>query len=59
VKKIQSLLLFLAFTPLMTDAGEYNILDFGAGRNKLSTAAIQKAIDTCYSRGGGTVIVPS
>jgi polygalacturonase len=59
VKKIQSLLLFLAFTPLMTDAVEYNILDFGAGRNKLSTVAIQKAIDTCYSRGGGTVIVPS
>ncbi len=40
-------------------AKEYNIKDFGAVRNQLSTPAIQKAIDACYEDGGGTVIVPS
>jgi polygalacturonase len=43
---------------VVVNAGEYNILEFGAVRNKLSTSAIQKAIDSCNSHGGGTVIVP-
>jgi polygalacturonase len=58
VKKINSLLFLLAFSTLAVNGGEFNILDFGAVRNKLSTSSIQKAIDTCYSQGGGTVIVP-
>jgi len=37
---------------------EYNILDYGAVQNQLSTQAIQKAIDACASSGGGTVLVP-
>jgi polygalacturonase len=53
-----SLLVLLVFTTVVVDAGEYNILEFGAVRNKLSTSAIQKAIDSCNSHGGGTVIVP-
>lgn len=38
-----------------------NILDFGAiGDGKtLNTAAIQQAIDTCHSRGGGQVVIPA
>ncbi len=40
-------------------AKEYNILDFGATNNQLSTTAIQKAVDVCFEAGGGTVIVPS
>ncbi len=41
------------------DAKEFNILNFGAVRNQLSTLAIQKAIDSCYQTGGGTVVVPA
>ncbi len=40
---------------------EYNILDFGAiaDTGKLSTIAIQKAIDACNANGGGQVTIPS
>jgi hypothetical protein len=58
VKRIHALLLLVAFIPSVANAGEYNILDYGAVRDKLSTTAIQKAIDNCYIHGGGTVIVP-
>ncbi len=42
-------------------AGDYNIVGFGAvadGKTK-NTGAIQKAIDTCHTRGGGRVVVPA
>lgn len=39
-------------------AATYNILDYGARKDNLSTAAIQKAVDICHEEGGGTVIVP-
>jgi polygalacturonase len=58
VKRRISLLFLLAFFNSVINAGEYNILDFGAVRNKLSTSAIQKAVDYCNSNGGRTVIVP-
>ena len=40
---------------------DYSILNFGAraDTNKLSTAAIQKAIDVCHKKGGGRVVVPA
>lgn len=40
---------------------EYNILDFGAlsDTSKLSTFAIQKAIDACAINGGGQVTIPA
>jgi polygalacturonase len=50
--------LMLTLTKLIY-AGDYNILDFGAVRNQLSTTAIQKAVDICYEAGGGTVVIPS
>jgi hypothetical protein len=44
-----------------TGARVYNIADFGAvGDGKtLNTAAVQKAIDTCTTDMGGTVVVPA
>lgn len=53
--------LFLCFLSSTLFAKEYNILDFGAvaDTSKLSTEAIQKAIDECTANGGGKVIVPA
>ena len=39
-------------------AADYNILSFGATPGKLSTQAIQKAVDECHAAGGGRVVVP-
>lgn len=46
---------------LTADAAVYNIVDFGAvsDTTRLSTLAVQKAIDTCTEKGGGTVFVPT
>jgi len=58
--KNNALLLTLVLVAIQTvGAKEYNILDFGAVRNQLSTPAIQKAIDACNEAGGGTVVVPA
>ncbi|HET6557943.1 MAG TPA: glycosyl hydrolase family 28 protein [Prolixibacteraceae bacterium] len=39
-------------------AADYNVLNFGAMPGKLSTVAIQKAVDQCHAAGGGRVVVP-
>lgn len=54
-------LLFLCFLGSTLFAKEYNILDFGAvaDTSKLSTSAIQKAINECAANGGGQVIIPA
>ncbi|TAH27304.1 MAG: hypothetical protein EAZ07_01735 [Cytophagales bacterium] len=59
---MKNLSLSLALTCLIAfqiSALDYNILDYGAEKDKLSTAAIQKAVDLCTSNGGGKVIVPT
>ena len=53
----------LAFS-LMTfalGAKQYDITEYGAvsDTTRLSTEAVQKAIDTCHEAGGGTVLVPA
>ncbi|MCF2505242.1 glycosyl hydrolase family 28 protein [Dyadobacter sp. CY107] len=42
-------------------AQQYNIIDFGAKTDStfLNTKAIQSAIDRCFAKGGGEVVVPA
>jgi hypothetical protein len=55
------ILAFFLAPVLCLQAATYNIRDFGAqGDSKtLNTQAIQKAIDSCRSSGGGTVLIPA
>jgi len=58
IKKI--FFLCFCFVTSAAFAKDYNILDFGALPDtvKVSTSAIQKAIDKCTAEGGGNVIIP-
>lgn len=51
----------LAGAALTAEARVYDITDYGAvsDTTRLSTAAVQKAIDSCNAAGGGTVSVPA
>lgn len=51
----------LAAAALTAEARVYDITDYGAVSDtmRLSTAALQKAIDSCNAAGGGTVSVPA
>ena len=55
------LLSLLIFGRLGLQAADYNILDYGAVNDttRLSTTAIQQAIDACSQAGGGRVVVPT
>jgi len=46
---------------LAVKAQDYNVLNYGAVNDTmhLSTSGINKAINTCYSKGGGRVIIPA
>ena len=52
---------FLSFMVVPSEAADYNILNYGAQSDttKLSTAAIQQAIDDSSKSGGGRVVVPA
>ena len=45
---------FLAFMTIPSEAADYNIMNYGAKSDttKLSTAALQQAIDDCSEAGG-------
>jgi len=58
-KKYLLFILVLTVVGYPVSAKSYNILDFGAIPNELSTKAIQQAVDACYHDGGGTVLVPA
>ena len=54
------LLVFLTVLfSIQSQAGIYNITDFGAVPGELSTQQIQKTIDACAENGGGMVLVPA
>ncbi len=64
--KNNPLLLFVPLFALITgctpeNQSQYNICDFGAeGDGKtINTFSIQKAINVCYKKGGGTVVIPA
>ncbi len=58
---MKKIVFFLSFLFLVNTifANRYNIKDFGATENEVSTKAIQKAVDLCYKKGGGVVVVPA
>lgn len=53
--------LIFALCSLYAKGKDVNILDFGApmDTNKLSTLAINKAVQACFKAGGGKVIIPA
>jgi hypothetical protein len=50
-----------ASVALAAHVSDFNVADFGANGRDIhnDTAAIQKAIDTCSSQGGGRVVIPA
>ncbi|MEP6735436.1 MAG: glycosyl hydrolase family 28 protein [Chryseolinea sp.] len=59
MKQSLVLIAMLSISTQLVEAKDFNILDYGAARNQLSTLAVQKAIDACHSDGGGKVVVPT
>jgi polygalacturonase len=59
--RLSFLLISYFCVALTARAQDYNIKDFGAVSDtaKLSTAAINRAVDACTKKGGGRVIFPS
>ncbi|MDZ4708069.1 MAG: glycosyl hydrolase family 28 protein [Saprospiraceae bacterium] len=58
IRRIYILTLFCC-AALVNFAADFNVLDFGAVKNQVSTPGIQRAIDTCFALGGGRVVIPS
>ena len=58
-KLITSILSILLLCSCNSNNNMFNIIDYGAKANQLSTKAIQNAIDDCNKNGGGTVYVPA
>jgi polygalacturonase len=48
----------ILFQVSLSYSKDYLITDFGAATGKLSTLAIQKAVDECFASGGGRVLIP-
>lgn len=59
MKRASFLVIILILINSNCFADIFNILDYGAQKNQLSSPAIQKAVDACNQAGGGTVYIPS
>lgn len=63
MRKVTLLLLLIpfCFVTAQNKQTEFNILDFGAVNDSsvMSTNAINKAIETCATNGGGRVVIPA
>ena len=61
MKKTLLSILALAFAICSAQAADYNITKYGAvsDTTRLSTKAVQRAIDACSAAGGGRVVVPT
>jgi polygalacturonase len=57
----KALLLLLTSAAFNIQAADYNIMKYGAVNDttRLSTSAIQQAIDDCSRNGGGMVVIPT
>ena len=57
----KALLLLLTSAAFNIQAADYNIMKYGAVNDttRLSTSAIQQAIDDCSRNGGGRVVIPT
>jgi polygalacturonase len=60
LKNILAIILFISQATLAANPKTYNVLDFGvvADGHTVNTTAIQKLIDDCSAKGGGTVFFP-
>jgi len=58
-KIIIAALVALMGTPCIAQLKQYNIVDYGAAVNTVSTKAVQAAVDACNANGGGDVVVPT
>ena len=57
---MKNIFLLLLLTITINALGDvYNIKDYGAVEGQLSTDGIQMAVDECFTRGGGVVLVPA
>ena len=61
MKKSLLSILALVFAIGSAQAADYNITKYGAvsDTTRLSTKAVQRAIDACSAAGGGRVVVPT
>jgi polygalacturonase len=61
IKTIMHLQLLILFAACNNQNSVYNILEFGAKNDgkTINTKAINKAVETCNLKGGGTVLIPA
>ena len=61
MRRIFAILMLIFLVPELFAQTNFNVTSFGAVADgtTINTRAIQKAIDACTEKGGGTVFIPS